>query len=112
MSGWQPLWPQFFEVMSKADQDTQFRPGVDDWDFPRQPIAGTVNGISTFQHKGPVGTVEIVFANAALLTILAGIGNFVGWELAGTLAVLYLLATMLTTGAPVIEWFTKLVGGH
>lgn len=72
-------------------------------------VAGTVNCIAQIREHGALGGVQIVFANAALFTTLAAVGQFVDWDLAQMLAFLYLIATMLTTGAPVIEWFTQLV---
>jgi hypothetical protein len=37
------LWATFTKVIIGGDQDTQFRPGVDDWDFARQPITSPAN---------------------------------------------------------------------
>jgi hypothetical protein len=74
-------------------------------------VAGTVNVIAKIKDTGIMDSINVVFANAALLATLAGVGQFVDWELATLLAVLYLIATMLSTGLPVIKWFTKLVEG-
>lgn len=75
-------------------------------------VGAVVNGIAKFNESGGMGSVQIIFANAALFTTLAAIGQFWSWDIAQMLAFLYLLATMLTTGAPVIEWFSKLVTGN
>lgn len=75
-------------------------------------IAGTVNGIAKYQEDGPVSTVQIVFANVALFGSLVGAGSILGWGFASALAVLYLIATMLTTGLPVLDWFGRLVSGN
>jgi len=74
-------------------------------------IGGAVNTIAKIQESGVVDSINVVFANVALLASMAAVGQFVDWEFASLLAVLYLIATMLTTGLPVINWVSKLVEG-
>jgi predicted Abi (CAAX) family protease len=74
-------------------------------------IGGAVNTIAKIKESGVVDSINVVFANVALLASMAAVGQFVDWEFAALLAVLYLIATMLTTGLPVINWVSKLVEG-
>lgn len=74
-------------------------------------VAAAVNAIHQYREHGAAATAQTVFANAALFVTLAGVGNFLSWDIAFLLAILYLIATMLTTGGPVIEWFSELVAG-
>ncbi len=74
-------------------------------------MAAVINGISKYKTNGPAGTFQVVFANAALFTMLASIGNFLDWEIAQAFAIVYLIATFLTAGAPFIEWIAALVSG-
>lgn len=74
-------------------------------------IATAVNLIGTVQKSGPERAFPVVFSSVALFGAIAAVGQFVDWNMATTLAVLFLLGTFLTKGAPVIEWFNKLLGG-
>ena len=77
------------------------------------PVAAgaTVNIIAKMKSGRITNAVEVVFSNVALFAGLAAIGQFLDWELAGLLALLYFISTMFTSGLPVIDWFTELVGG-
>lgn len=77
------------------------------------PIAmsAVINGISKFQSHGPAGAFQVVFANLALFTMLASVGQFIDWKIAQAFAIIYLIASFLTAGAPFIEWAAKLAGG-
>lgn len=70
--------------------------------------ATIVNAIHTYQVGGWSAVPKEVFGAAGLLLVFAGIGQFLDWGIAIALAMLHLLATMLTNGAPAIDWLTRL----
>ena len=53
-------------------------------------------------------TLSIVFGTVALFAGLTAVGEFLDWDIAAALAVLYLLHTLLTDGREAIDWFAKL----
>jgi len=71
-------------------------------------IAAIVNIVHDVRNNGGKDTTRIVFGNVALFAGLTAIGEFVDWDIAAMLAVLYLLHTMLTDGTQVIEWVSSL----
>lgn len=71
-------------------------------------IAATINIAHDFRNEGGKNATRIIFGNVALFASLTAIGEFVDWDIAGMLAVLYLLHTLLTDGIKVIEWTTEL----
>lgn len=71
-------------------------------------IAAIVNIIHDVRNNGGKDATRIVFGNVALFAGLTAIGEFVDWDIAAMLAVLYLLHTMLTDGTQVIEWVSSL----
>lgn len=76
-------------------------------------IAGTVNSIVAVKHGDVAGAFKTVIANAALLLTLTSLGGLLGYDLAGGLALLYLLGTFLISehGKSFLNWFTDLIGG-
>lgn len=75
-------------------------------------LAGVMNGFEAYTHSGSRGALETLFGNIALFGTLAAVGSFFSWDIAAALALLYFIATMLTSGEPVINWFSRLVGGN
>lgn len=71
-------------------------------------IAASVNLIYDVQHDGGKEVTKIIFGNVALFAGLTAIGEFIDWDIAALLAVLYLLHTLLTDGVETIEWVTSL----
>lgn len=71
-------------------------------------IAAGVNLVYDLRNEGGKEVTRIVFGNVALFAGLTAIGEYIDWEIASMLAVLYLLHTMLTDGTEVIEWVTSL----
>lgn len=71
-------------------------------------VAAGVNIIYDLRHHGGKEVTRIIFGSVALFAGLTAIGEFIDWEIAAMLAVLYLLHTMLTDGQEVIEWTTSL----
>lgn len=71
-------------------------------------VAASVNLTYDLQHNNGKNVTKIIFGNVGLFAGLTAIGQFVDWDIAGMLAVLYLLHTMLTDGTEVIEWVTSL----
>lgn len=71
-------------------------------------IAAGVNTIYDIRYEGGTSVTKIIFGNVALFAGLTAIGQFVGWDIAAILAVLYLLHTMLTDGVKTIEWVSSL----
>jgi hypothetical protein len=52
--------------------------------------------------------VKIIFANVALFATLTVVGQFISWEMAAGLALIYLLNVVLNDGGDFITWFGKL----
>lgn len=71
-------------------------------------IAAGVNLVYDLRNEGGKEVTRIVFGNVALFAGLTAIGEYIDWDIASMLAVLYLLHTMLTDGTEVIEWVTSL----
>ena len=71
-------------------------------------IAASVNIIDDVRNNAGKDVTRIIFGNVALFAGLTAIGEFIDWDIAAMLAVLYLLHTMLTDGAETIEWVTAL----
>lgn len=71
-------------------------------------IAAGVNIVYDLRNHEGADVTRIVFGNVALLAGLTVVGEFIDWDLASALAVLYLLHTMLTDGTKVIEWVSSL----
>lgn len=78
--------------------------------------AAVINGISAFRGDGnslhPADATKVFIANAGVLASLVAVGQFVDWQLAGMIALIYFLGTLLVNGAPIINWFSELVGGN
>lgn len=70
-------------------------------------IAAGVNVIYDIRNNKGEATTRIIFGNVALFAGLTAIGEFVDWDIAAILAVLYLLHTMLTDGVQTIEWVSS-----
>lgn len=58
--------------------------------------------------SGGKNTLSVVFGTVALFAGLTAVGEFVDWDIASVLAILYLLHTLLTDGQEAIDWFAKL----
>lgn len=71
-------------------------------------IAAGVNLMYDLRVEDGKQATRIIFGNVALFAGLTAIGQFVDWDIAAMLAVLYLLHTMLTDGIKVIEWVSSL----
>jgi len=71
-------------------------------------VAAGVNIVYDMRNNGGKDVTRIIFGNVALFAGLTAIGEFIDWEIAAMLAVLYLLHTMLTDGVKTIEWVTSL----
>jgi hypothetical protein len=71
-------------------------------------IAASVNVIYDLRNHEGADVPRILFGNVALLAGLTVVGEFIDWDIAAMLAVLYLLHTMLTDGTKVIEWVSSL----
>lgn len=71
-------------------------------------IAAGVNLMYDYRVEGGKQATRIIFGNVALFAGLTAIGQFIDWDIAAMLAVLYLLHTMLTDGTKVIEWVSAL----
>lgn len=71
-------------------------------------IAAAVNLGYDFRNEGGKNATRIVFGNVALFASLTAIGEFLDWDIAAMLAVLYLMHTLLTDGVEVINWTTEL----
>lgn len=70
-------------------------------------IAAGVNTIHDIRYNKGEDVTRIIFGNVALFAGLTAIGEFVDWDIAAILAVLYLLHTMLTDGVKTIEWVSS-----
>jgi hypothetical protein len=57
---------------------------------------------------GGKNVLSIVFGSVALFAGLTAVGEFLDWDIASALAILYLLHTLLTDGQEAIDWFAKL----
>lgn len=71
-------------------------------------IAAIVNIVYDLRNNNGKDTARIIFGNVALFAGLTAIGEFIDWDIAAMLAVLYLLHTLLTDGIQVIEWTSSL----
>jgi hypothetical protein len=71
-------------------------------------IAAIVNVVHDLRYNNGGDATRIIFGNVALFAGLTAIGEFIDWDIAAMLAVLYLMHTMLTDGIKVIEWTTAL----
>lgn len=71
-------------------------------------IAAAINLGYDFRNEEGKNATRIIFGNVALFASLTAIGEFVDWDIASMLAVLYLMHTLLTDGIKVIEWTTEL----
>lgn len=57
---------------------------------------------------GGKNVLSVVFGSVALFAGLTAVGEFVDWNIASALAILFLLHTLLTDGKQAIDWFAKL----
>jgi len=78
--------------------------------------AAIINAISAFKGDDntlhPADAIKVFIANAGVLASLIAVGQFVDWSLAGMIALIYFIGTLLVNGAPIINWFSELVGGN
>lgn len=56
---------------------------------------------------GGKNVTSIIFGSVALFAGLTAVGEYLDWDIAGALAILYLLHTLLTDGQEAIEWVAK-----
>lgn len=75
-------------------------------------ISGMLNIVTEIKDQHVGGALKVGLAHAGILASLVVVGQFVSWELAGTMAALLLLYTFLTDGADFIDWFSRLVDGN
>jgi hypothetical protein len=71
-------------------------------------IAAGLNLAFDYRNESGKNATRIIFGNVALFASLTAIGQFVDWDIAAMLAVLYLMHTLLTDGVEVINWTTEL----
>lgn len=74
-------------------------------------IGVAINAVSVAREHDAAKAMSTIFAGVGLFAGLTGIGEYIDWSLATTLAVVYLLGTMLTRGVGFIDWFNSLVKG-
>ena len=74
-------------------------------------VGVAINAISVAKEKDSTKAMGTIFAGVGLFAGLTGIGEYIDWNLAITLAVLFVLATMLTRGRGAIDWLSKLTEG-
>lgn len=72
-------------------------------------IATALSVYKSIKDGNSKGIVKIIFANVALFGALTIVGQFLSWDLAIGLAIVYLLNAVLYDGGELINWFAKLV---
>lgn len=76
-------------------------------------LAASINIVQDIRPSDKGGTggknvTKVVFGSVALFAGLTAVGEFVDWDIASILAILFLLHTLLADGQEVIGWFTSL----
>lgn len=74
-------------------------------------VAAGMNIVFDYRSKDGKNVPRILFGSVALFAGLTAVGEFVDWDIAFLLAVIYLLHTLLTDGQQAIEWFSDLSKG-
>lgn len=74
-------------------------------------VAAGVNIVYDINRRGGKRVARIIFGNVALFAGLTAVGEFIDWNIAFLLAVIYLMHTMLTDGEEAIQWFSDLSKG-
>lgn len=74
-------------------------------------LASGMNVVYDMRENEGKNTARIIFGSVALFAGLTAIGEFIDWDIAFLLAVIYLLHTLLTDGRQAIDWFADLSRG-